>query len=492
MVWALKEMKSAKIGNNSVMVQFDPLGDEIPVQRYVIKKGSELYNLGRSLPKNPRDPFYQDFRDWKRKQKSDKKFGSRGELEPENTGSPIPLLEFMWSSMEPQAKIEENDQKLYNILILSGHGSGFDGDFLPSNRERSDSLTIQELAVALADIKHLTKRNIDILGMDSCLMSTAEVYYQICNSVDYLVASEGYEPNTGWPYDAILDKLGSHGNDPETVAQGIVKAHTAFYFDYALGGQSVDLTACNVGLHENLKTALTSFGEVLKDAVDHPVFRDAIILAHWRAQSYKSDQYVDLGDFAEVLKDEVAKIHADAILECKLPENRKEASGECNHANIKDSINNACRQIEDAIKTIVLKSGYIGPTFQYSRGLSIYFPWARVLPNYEKLDLSIATQWHKFLERYVTVTRRECRPGYPASGGLLSEVMNPEGGTPAWPLWSRTDDPYSRTDDPYSRGKLFFKSMKNPPISWRACDLLKTSGAALSMLLKKEKENGKQ
>ena len=46
-----------------------------------------------------------------------------------------------------------------------------------------------------------------ILGMDSCLMSMAEVYYQLVGNVDYLVGAEGFEPSGGWPYQRILDSL---------------------------------------------------------------------------------------------------------------------------------------------------------------------------------------------------------------------------------------------------------------------------------------------
>ena len=47
-------------------------------------------------------------------------------------------------------------------------------------------------------------RRIDILGMDACLMSMAEVCYQIRESVDYTVASEAEQELDGWPYEGFL------------------------------------------------------------------------------------------------------------------------------------------------------------------------------------------------------------------------------------------------------------------------------------------------
>jgi hypothetical protein len=41
--------------------------------------------------------------------------------------------------------------------------------------------------------------------MDSCLMSNAEVCCEVAEHADYLVASEGWVANAGWPYHRVLE-----------------------------------------------------------------------------------------------------------------------------------------------------------------------------------------------------------------------------------------------------------------------------------------------
>jgi hypothetical protein len=94
--------------------------------------------------------------------------------------------------------IKNHKAKNY-MLVLSGHGSGAVGDFLPGNAGLS-SLTIPELKDALAEVKEEAERQgdpdfkIGVLGFDSCLMGMAEVAYEVRDYVHYLVGSEGFEP----------------------------------------------------------------------------------------------------------------------------------------------------------------------------------------------------------------------------------------------------------------------------------------------------------
>jgi hypothetical protein len=107
------------------------------------------------------------------------------------------------------------------MLVLSGHGSGSAGDFLAA-RKRFTGLTIPDLSETLRNVAESfaaasatrVYRKMDILGLDSCQMSTAEVAYQVRKHVDFLVGAEGFEPNTGWPFDRMLDSLN------RTIGQG--------------------------------------------------------------------------------------------------------------------------------------------------------------------------------------------------------------------------------------------------------------------------------
>jgi hypothetical protein len=92
-------------------------------------------------------------------------------------------------------------------VVLSGHGSGAVGDFLTDNDPKS-AVSIPMLRKILGGVESRLgekgRKKIQILGMDSCQMSTIEVAYEVQESVEYLVASEGGVLNTGWPYHRVL------------------------------------------------------------------------------------------------------------------------------------------------------------------------------------------------------------------------------------------------------------------------------------------------
>ena len=118
--------------------------------------------------------------------------------------------------------------------------------------------------------------------MDSCLMSMAEVCYEIEHkpvesngrqagpgepdwqrdaAVRYLIGSEGFEMNTGWPYHRVLEILQRQKKGPSTLGfvKSIVDAYHGYYADYMLAGQSVDLSACAL-----TRNRLTKFSQALK------------------------------------------------------------------------------------------------------------------------------------------------------------------------------------------------------------------------------------
>ena len=145
------------------------------------------------------------------------------------------------------------------LVVLSGHGSGAIGDFL-TDSDPQTALSIPKLRQLLGLIRiqfkkrrHVEHSNrhaagkplIDVLGMDSCLMSMAELCYEIREYADYLVGSEGFVQNTGWPYHRILESLRS-SPEPEGFVKTIVQRYTCFYQDYEVAGVSTDISACNL------------------------------------------------------------------------------------------------------------------------------------------------------------------------------------------------------------------------------------------------------
>jgi len=224
-----------------------------------------------------------------------------------------------------------------------------------------------------------------------------------------------------------------------------VKIHTRYYTDYELAGVSTDQAALNLGAARQLMSDVSWLVNWLRSGIRMPEIKDAIVLAHWRSQSYKNEDYVDLWDFCDLLENSCARLK-----ECLVEQQTKELCLE---------LGEACFRVKRTIaygqNRVVLKSCYSGAAFQHSHGLSVYFPWSEYSVEYHKhLAFAKDTGWGDFLQLYVQETRRERRQGV---GG----VRHFEAGEDS-PLAVRQNPSI-----PGSRGGDVRRcSVKNPPIDF--------------------------
>jgi hypothetical protein len=217
-------------------------------------------------------------------------------------------------------------------------------------------------------------------------MSMCEVAWELRGAIRFLVASQGLTPQFGWPYHRILELF---REDDSVVPGGVAAAIAAKYLryraDFDLAEQSVDLSACEIDKMERLSVALSRLSRTMEMRLSNRPFRDALVLSHWKAQSYKADQYVDLWDFCNLLGEHCS----DQV------------------------VRRTCQEVEDAISSpahgTVKKSIFNGPAYQHSHGLSVYFPWSVVSPAYRDFGFARSTGWYRFLTKYVLATRREMR-----------------------------------------------------------------------------------
>ncbi len=405
MVWALQQIKEVGPSEKlEVRVQFDPIGD---FPRYFEFKKDPMESTG--------EPTYHQWHiranlsttetqrvakeveqllDGKvqqevisRRQKD--QFLERG-INDESS-SPIMIEQF----------IKQTKSKFGNhfMLVLSGHGSGALGGFL-KDYDPVSSISVPRLGQALRDAVG-EGRGIHILGMDSCNMSMAEVCYEVRKSAEYLVGSEGFVMNSGWPYGEILSAIeGKLANNALTreVAITIVEEYTKFYANYALAGISVDLSAIHLESMESLAGAVRGLVEEMQKQI--AIDRNPIVLARWEAQTYSNEEYVDLWDFCDLLQTHFG------------------------WSKTKGS-ENPGQKVKEALEAAVILSCYSGPAFQHSHGMSVYFPWTAsdsVLQDYRKMDFSIKSHWGDFLGDFIKETRREVRVREDLSKDYLREA----------------------------------------------------------------------
>jgi hypothetical protein len=235
-----------------------------------------------------------------------------------------------------------------------------------------DFLDNIELKKVVCAVTKKLGRKLDVLGMDACMMSMAEVLYQLQDGVMNTVASEETEPGDGWPYDTVLSALAANPDiTPDGLAATVVQKYLASY-----GARSgVTQAACDLGKISDIASAIDGLAKVLVANISDSSLTTAILQARTQVQSYDTADYIDLYDFCELL---AAKTTVAAV-------------------------QTACHEVITAlhIPGFVLQSGYKGASMQHSHGVSIYFPQKTVSSLYATLDFTKDTAWEKFLNQYL-------------------------------------------------------------------------------------------
>jgi hypothetical protein len=241
--------------------------------------------------------------------------------------------------------------------------------------DAKDYLDNQEMKKVLADNAKLLNGKLDILGMDACLMSMAEVGYQISGSADYTVGSEQTEPGGGWPYNTILDALAKNpAMKPRDLSTLIVDKYLASY----TSADGVTYSACDLSKAGTLAAAVSGLATALKASLSDTAARQRLLTVRTKVQSYEVPENIDLVDFCSLLA----------------------------RAGSSPAIVTACQRVIQAVQSgYVIKQGYKGTDMKNSNGVAIYFPTQTVSPLYAGLDFSKKTGWDGFLKAYLTAVR---------------------------------------------------------------------------------------
>ena len=424
-MFALTEMKRATFGKHlNVIAQFDPSDPHLPTHRYHISRRGKRKSFRHDII--DRAYYVADDGEVRFSNESlraqalaaDRRrerelcrpalyqcslSGSPAEedviTDDTDTGSPITLYNFI------SFCLQEYPADHY-LVVLSGHSGGTERDYLLKDESSARSLTFNELKNVFRRVQQERDgKPIDVLGMDTCLMSMAEICYELRGVAEIVVGCESFSPTSGWPYREVLERLAQDFVSPdlpteqsvaEAAARAIVQEYVNYYANYWLGGLSVTQSALNVCKVEKLREEIDQLARLMEqqlvaewreskvNAPERP-FQDALLLAHWETQSYNGEQFVDLFDFCDRLE---TRLGEGVVAE-------------------------QCRAVKNFLSNdFVLTSCYSGAAYQYSYGVSLYFPWSHVAPSYWNLDFvknSNGDGWGSFLKTYTLLTRRTPR-----------------------------------------------------------------------------------
>ncbi len=311
------------------------------------------------------------------------------------------------------------------MLILSDHGMGWPGGWsdpvptgrvdntIPLEKLLGDQLYLNELEQALDEIRSQTGINqLDLIGMDACLMGQVEVFSALAPYAHYAVASQETEPALGWAYTGFLSALKDNpGMDGAALGQYIVESYIqddqrivderarAEFLQQGspMGGlfgflgsmsasqvsdqleQNVTLTAVDLTLLPDLLANLNNFSFTLQSADQEQVAQ-----ARTYAQSFTSvwgkdvpPSYIDLGNFAQLLAKNSGSLE----------------------------VSNATQELLAAMGQAIIAEKH-GPKKPGATGISIYFPNSQLYRNpsagaqsYTAIAETFARQslWDEFL-----------------------------------------------------------------------------------------------
>lgn len=446
----------------------------------------------------------------------------------ENTATAKSILNFIRWCVEDRKKKAKN-----YALIFSGHSFGFHGTSFLRDENSGGSMTLFMFRYALKKASELffDRKKIAILGFDSCVMSMLEVAYELQGTAQTMVASEGSLPNSGWGYAPLLTDFIEKFDPKEgfekagldipagidfmespgyirAAASSFVTNFINHYNELLIGGRSVDIAGWDLDNVGKVVTRVNEFAGLLNSHLDltdriekkqltdgdirrHHELKKIILQTQYDAQSYMKNQCVDLIDFC-----------GRFMRECEF------VYGGQDHDAFVELHDAAQRIIDDAGKCIML-SGFSGDEYQYSNGMSIYFPWSLLtftLTNYRYQYLYFVrgedgsarrpvpegpgANWYIFLRNYLSrVTLRLVRSdGYVATATGTTPNGNSEG-IPTWskdnPRWTKDnprwtkDNPRLNRDNPrltkdnprLNRGEVgeylfYFERFKNVQMAW--------------------------
>ena len=258
--------------------------------------------------------------------------------------------------------------------------------------------------------------------------------YCFYNSYDFQLA--------GYSYDCALTDLRCLKNDGDDGIKSALKELS----DALMSGmtKAEDSNAQTVfgpasKTPDTTKDAKVAETDVRKVEALARAVRNQIILSHLEAQAYYEENFTDLLDFCFCLERRCEDM--ETLFGDQTPSVVSRMKGACEKMmdalknyryqpqDEEDVDNDAGKDVEDKRAVAgnpdkgdevdnkpkpILRSGFAGPAYQYSHGLSIYFPWSRPVGSkmwnheYEEYALMHDTDhsWMNFLDRYFDATMR--------------------------------------------------------------------------------------
>jgi len=260
----------------------------------------------------------------------------------------------------------------------SEKGKAFRRGLIPIHGQSLDTI---ELGKVLAGAQKTLGQSLDLLGMDACLMGNLEVAYEAADHVGYMVASEGVQPTTAWPYDKVLQKLVKKPDlETPALASHIVDAYVEYY-RASQSTESVSLSALDLSKIKLLTDPLDDLFTALN--------KHRLEAAGEIRKACKRDAHLWLSQYD---------------IACFCEELRKVTTNEA----VRRSAQNVLAALKRGADNFVIHRSYYGDGHAGYGGVSLYLPRVEIPEAYKELKYVIEnTSRLSLLEDYITTYRKD-------------------------------------------------------------------------------------
>ena len=239
-------------------------------------------------------------------------------------------------------------------------------------------------------------------------MSMGEVALEARDYADILVGAEGMEPAFGWPYRRLIAKAKERGRGVNTRLPRTSPARSSRSTSRTITTSTAPPDDRRISAAIDLRKLddlVTSFQALVKKLIG--LKEEATTSCCWRTGTRRRTS------------------STNTLI-----------SGTCvneNHRTVAGVSSTECKAVDPSRhRACVIKSGCSGFAYQHSHGLSIYFPWAFVSPDYRNLQFAQVTGWYDFLEKHIKETQREPRLVAEVRGAV-AELADAPSGAPGRP-----------------------------------------------------------
>jgi hypothetical protein len=252
--------------------------------------------------------------------------------------------------------------------------------------------TNQDLTKAFARIRaEVLKKNVDVVGMDACLMAMIEVGLQIDDYADILVGSQEVEPGEGWAYSGFLSALCLKPTaTPTQLAAFIVDTYGAFYRNNG----TPDFTQSAINLHKleplrkNIVLLINAVAACKKASAQQTA--RMVIAARKASLSFEVSDYIDLTTFYTGLVYQAKSLRTN---QAKLSKPNKLFITALD--KLLKILTTGTALIADAVIAHVA-----GSKKANAQGISIYYPRGSVHKSYPLTLFAKSTPWIAFIKEY--------------------------------------------------------------------------------------------